>query len=155
MTSLTLVRRVAAQPETVFAALTEPAAITCWWGPDAGPTLLAETDVRVGGSYRVRFRKEDGTEHEASGHYLEVVRPSRLVMTWRWAEGGYPDEAGRESRIEIELRPIDMGTEIVFTHARLHTEASRDAHTWGWTGAFDKLEEHLRRPQPGRSCDAG
>ena len=155
MTSLTLIRKVAAQPETVFAALTEPAGIACWWGPpDAGPVLLAETDVRVGGSYRVRFRKLDGTEHEAGGEYLEVVRPFRLVMTWRWTEGGHADEAGKESRIEIELRPIGAGTEVVFTHARLRTEASRDAHAWGWTGALDRLEGHFGRPQQGRFCDA-
>jgi hypothetical protein len=36
--------------------------IACWWGPDDGPVLLAETDVRVGGRFRVRFRMLDGSE---------------------------------------------------------------------------------------------
>ena len=44
MTSLTLVRRIAARPSIVFDALTTPAGIACWWGPDDGPVLLAETD---------------------------------------------------------------------------------------------------------------
>src|SRR5215469_14724213 len=87
MTSLTIVRRIRARPSIVFDALTTPEGIACWWGPDDGPVLQAATDVRVGGGYRVRFRMLDGTEHESSGEYLEVVRPDRLAMSWRWAGG--------------------------------------------------------------------
>jgi uncharacterized protein YndB with AHSA1/START domain len=147
MTSLTLVRRIAARPSIVFDALTTPDGIACWWGPDDGPVLLAETDVRVGGEFRVRFRMLDGTEHESSGEYIEVDRPVRLVMTWRWTHGGEAVEAGEESRVEIDLRPIDTGTELTFTHARLQTEASRDSHAWGWGGALDKLERHFATGQ--------
>jgi len=44
---------------------------------------------------------------------------------------------------EIDLRPIDTGTEITFTHSRLQTEASRASHEWGWNGALDKLARHF------------
>ncbi len=143
MTSLTLVRRIAARPAIVFAALISPEGISHWWGPDDGPVLLAETDPRVGGRFRVRFRMRDGTEHESVGEYLEFVPPTRLVMSWRWAEGGDAGEAGRESRVEIALRPIDIGCELTFTHARLHDEATRDSHEWGWNGALAKLVQHF------------
>ena len=63
MTSLTLVRRIAARPAIVFNALTTPDGIRCWWGPDDGPVLLAETDVRVGGRFRVRL--PDARRHGA------------------------------------------------------------------------------------------
>lgn len=151
MTSLTLVRRIAARPSIVFNALTSPEGIGSWWGPDEGPVLIAETDVRVGGSFRVRFRMLDGTEHESRGEYVEIVRPTRLVMTWRWTHGGEPDEAAEESRVEIELRPIDIGTELTFMHARLRTESSRDSHAAGWSGALDKLERHFLRLTERRS----
>ena len=143
MTSLTLVRRIAAQPSTVFDALTTPDGIACWWGPDDGPVLIAETDVCVGGRFRVRFRMLDGTEHESSGAYLEVERPVRLVMSWRWADGGEPDEGSEESRVEIDLRPIDSGCELTFTHARLRSEVSRASHEQGWVGSLDKLVRHF------------
>lgn len=136
MTSLTLVRRIAARPSIVFDALTTPEGIAHWWGPDAGPVLVAETDLRVGGHFRVRFRKLDGDEHESSGQYLEVRRPERLVMTWRWL-GGAEDPA--ESRVEIDLRPIPEGTELTFTHAALSSEEARASHEGGWGGALDKL----------------
>jgi uncharacterized protein YndB with AHSA1/START domain len=62
MTSLALVRRIEARPRVVFDAVTTADGIARWWGPDAGPVLVAESDPRVGGRYRVRFRKLDGTE---------------------------------------------------------------------------------------------
>lgn len=137
MTSLTIVRTIAARPSVVFDALTEPEGIRQWWGPDAGPVLIAETDLRVGGRFLVRFRMLDGSEHESSGEYLEVDPPQRLAMSWRWLKGGDDDGV---SRIDISLRPIDGGTELTFTHARLSSDAARDSHKEGWTGALDKLE---------------
>jgi len=139
MTSLTLVRRIAARPSIVFDALTTPEGIACWWGPDGGPVLLAETDPRVGGRFRVRFRMLDGSEHESSGKYLEVARPERLAMSWRW-EGS---EDPGESRVEIDLRPIAEGTELTFTHSRLRDEETRRRHEQGWNGSLDKLERHF------------
>jgi len=139
MTSLTIVRRIKARPSVVFDALTTPEAIACWWGPDDGPVLLAETDLRVGGRYRVRFRMLDGTEHESSREYLEVVRPERLAMSWRWAGGEDPGE----SLVEVDLRATAEGTELTFTHSRLHDEETRRSHEAGWNGALDKLERHF------------
>src|SRR3981189_2537068 len=106
MTSLTLVRRIRARPSIVFDALTTPDGIVQWWGPDAGPVLLAETDVRIGGRFRVGCRMLDGTEHESNGEYLEIVEHKRVVVSWQWTQGGEPEEAGEVSRIEIDLKPI-------------------------------------------------
>lgn len=143
MTSLTLVRRIAARPSIVFDALTTPEGIACWWGPDGGPVLIAETDVRVGGRFRVRFRQLAGDEHESSGQYLEVRRPERLVMSWRWL-GGQEDPA--ESRVEIDLRPVAEGTELTFTHSALFSEETRRSHEQGWSGALAKLVLHFHVP---------
>src|SRR5260370_37923070 len=114
MTSLTLVRRIAARPSIVFDALTTPEGIACWWGPDGGPVLLAETDLRVGGRFRVRFRMLDGSEHESSGEYLEVVRPERLAMSWRWTGG---EEDPGESLVEVEPRAIAESPELTVAHS--------------------------------------
>lgn len=143
MTSLTIVRRIAARPELVFDAMTTAEGLRCWMGPDDGPVLIAETDVVVGGSFRVRFRMLDGYECECAGRYIEVVRPERIVMSWTWTEGGETEEHGEESRIEVALRPIDTGTELTFTHARLRNETSRASHESGWNGSLDKLVRHF------------
>jgi uncharacterized protein YndB with AHSA1/START domain len=143
MKSVTLVRRIAARPSIVFAAMTTAEGVSAWWGPDEGPVTHAEVDARVGGTFRVRFRMVDGHEHEASGDFVDVVPPRRVVMSWRWTAGGEPDEVGRTSRIEIDLAPIATGTEVTFTHAELVTDLSRQHHEEGWSGSFDKLARHL------------
>jgi uncharacterized protein YndB with AHSA1/START domain len=146
MTSLTLVRRIAARPSIVFDALITPEGIANWWGPDAGPVLLAEIDARVGGRFRVRFRQLSGDEHECSGEYLEITPPERLVMTWRWL-GGAEDPG--ESQLAFHLRPTADGVELTLTHSRLHGEEQRQTHKDGWNGALDKLEALLARVRAG------
>ena len=143
MKSLTLVRRIAARPSIVFEAMTTSEGLGAWFGPDDLPALSAQVDARVGGGYRVRFRRFDGNEHEACGEFLEFVPPRRIVMSWRWAFGGPAEERGRTSRVEVDLRPIDGGTELTFTHAALWDEASAQSHTGGWTGALVKLVRHV------------
>lgn len=143
MTSLTLVRRIAARPAIVFEAMTTSDGVAAWFGPDDLPVISAQMDGRAGGAYRVRFRTLDGGEHEACGEFLEFVPPRRIVMSYRWTLGGVPEERGRSSRIEVDLRPIEGGTELTFTHTALWDEASKQSHTGGWTGALRKLVRYL------------
>ena len=138
MTSLTLVRQIKAPPARVYQAFTRPEEIAQWWGPDAGPVLISEADVRVGGRFRVRFRLLSGEEHESQGEYLEVVPDRRLRFSWRWV-----GESEHESEVTVEIRAKSGGTELTFTHAQLPDDATRDSHRDGWSGAFDKLQRNL------------
>jgi uncharacterized protein YndB with AHSA1/START domain len=140
MTSISLVRRIRARPAIVFDAVTTAEGIAHWWGPDAGPVLLSESDPWVGGRFRVRFRMLDGTEHESGGEFLEIVRPEHIIMSWRW-KGGLEDPG--ESRVEIRLRSIPEGTELTLTHAQLNDEETRRGHESGWAGSLDKLEGYF------------
>jgi uncharacterized protein YndB with AHSA1/START domain len=90
--------------------------------------LLADTDPRVGGRYRRRFRRLSGDEHECFGEYLEVSPPARLVMTWHWL--GKVDELG-ETQITIELRPVDEGAELTLTQSGFRDETIRLGHEEG------------------------
>jgi uncharacterized protein YndB with AHSA1/START domain len=137
MTSLTVVRRIKARPSIVFDAITTAEGIAQWWGPDAGPVLITESDPCRGGRYRVRFLKlEDGVEYETTGEFLEVVPLERVVMSWRWKDGAVDPN---ESRVEIVLRPVAEGTEITITHSLLRDEESRRSHEAGWSASLDKL----------------
>lgn len=134
MTSLTLVRRIKARPSVVFDLVTTAEGIAQWWGPDAGPVLFSQSDPRVGGRYRLRFRRLVGDEFETSGEFLEVTKPERVRMTWQWA--GDADS----SLIEMTLREIPEGTELTFTQSRFPDDATARGHEKGWSGSLDKLE---------------
>lgn len=135
--SLILTRRLRAAPATVFAAWTDPEKIIRWFGPEQtiADSVRADMDVRVGGRFRIRFRTDDGEDHEVGGRYLEVVPDRRLVFSWAWHTT--PE---RQSRVTVTLRDEGDVTLLTLTHDRFFDEAARDGHRRGWTGTLDKLE---------------
>jgi len=143
MTGATLVRRIAARPSIVFDALVTAEGISAWFGPDDLPVISAKSDPRLGGAFEVCFRTYDGLTHVCAGEYLQIVRPERVVLSWRWASGGVEDERGKTSRVEFHLRAIDTGTELTLIHADLTTDVSARSHEGGWSGALDKLTRIL------------
>ena len=64
---------VAAAPDAVWYALTDPGELAAWFGAEA------EIDLRVGGA--VRFRWPDRTERR--GLVVHVDPPRRLAFRWR------------------------------------------------------------------------
>lgn len=142
MNQITQIRRIAARREIVFEALITAEGIGSWWGP-SDLAISAKSDPRVGGSFEVRFCTVDGREHTCAGEFLEIVRPERVVLSWRWTAGGEPDEGDHVSRVEFRLRAIDMGTELTLIHSELCTELSARHHEDGWSGALVKLTRRL------------
>lgn len=134
--SVTIVRRIKASPAKVWAAITQPDQMIQWWGPDAGPTLRADVDVRPGGRFSVVFRLLNGDEHNPTGIYREVIPEQKLTFTW-----DLPGE--RESLVTFLLKPIDGGTELTLLHEHLPDEAERESHEQGWSGLLDKLPPFL------------
>jgi uncharacterized protein YndB with AHSA1/START domain len=136
--SLTIKRRFNAPPEKVFAAWTDPEKVKRWMGPAAVEVLSAENDARNGGRYRWLMQSPDGTQHDVSGVYREVVPNEKLVFTWAWKST--PE---RESLITITFKRDGAGTMMTFLHEQFFDEEARDRHNGGWTGAFDKLDKYL------------
>ena len=141
--SVTMVRRIKAPPAKVWAAITQPKLMMQWWGPDAGPTLSAEADVRPGGRFSVVFRLLNGDEYNPTGVYQVVVPEKKLVFTWEWP--GMPE---RESLVTFLLEPFDGvieggGTILTLIHEQLPDEAARKSHEQGWSGFLDKLSVFL------------
>lgn len=136
--SLTLKRRIKAPPHKVYAAWTEPEKLTQWFGPDAGAVVSAETEVRVGGRFRIVFHTLDGERHDVSGSYSQVVPNERLSFSWAWRT--MPE---RESHVTLTFKPDGDGTLLTLLHEQFADQAARDGHQQGWSGALDKLERLL------------
>jgi uncharacterized protein YndB with AHSA1/START domain len=132
--SVTIVRRIKAPAERIWAAITQPEQMIQWWGPDAGPTLSVEADVRPGGRFSIIFRLLNGDEHNPTGVYREVIPEKKLVFTWE-----LPDLPERETLVTFLLKPFDGGTELTLIHEHLPDEDARKSHKQGWSGLLDKL----------------
>jgi len=137
--SLVLKRRLKAAPEKVYEAWTRPEQMTHWWGVAGGPKPpIAETDLRVGGRFRVQFWDPKNEHHSVSGIYREVVPNRKLAFSWAWQST--PE---RESLVTIELNPVTEGTMLTLTHEQFFDEKARDDHGRGWNIALDRLETFL------------
>lgn len=137
--SLTLKRRLNAAPAKVYAAWTEPERLMGWWGPrEDDEPVLAETDVRPGGRFRLVFRAADGEEFDVRGVYREVVPAERLVFSWAWRST--PE---RESLVTLTMRPDGDGTMLTLHHEQFFDETARDSHRMGWMAALDRLERQF------------
>ena len=137
--SLVLKRRIKAAPEKVYEAWTRPEQMTRWWGvTENHKPPVAETDLRVGGRFRVQFWDPKNEHHSVSGTYREVVPNRKLSFSWAWQST--PE---RESLVTIDLNPVADGTMLTLTHEQFYDQTACDDHRVGWERALDNLEKAL------------
>ncbi|MDQ2983991.1 MAG: SRPBCC domain-containing protein [Actinomycetota bacterium] len=136
-----------ASPETVWEFLIDPEQATKWMGQEAS------FDARPGGEYR--WDVIGG--HVASGEFVEVDAPRRLVFTWGWepgADGPNPVPPG-SSTIEIELVPSGEGTTLRFRHYDLPDAGAAQSHAHGWDHYLGRLVVAGRGDDPGEDPGPG
>ena len=136
-------RMIAAPPERVFSAWTDPGLLAQWWGPAGSEVVLVEMDVRVNGRYRIGIQFPGRDVYHVYGVYAEVDRPGKLAFTWRWER---PEMDIGESLVTVELFPHEKRTHLVLTHARLPDGDARAAHREGWDSILDSLLVFVESP---------
>ncbi|WP_326654091.1 MULTISPECIES: SRPBCC domain-containing protein [unclassified Streptomyces] len=125
---VTLERHIAARPETVFSFFTDREKWLSWMGRDG------EFDFTRDGAYRTRVTGE----HIASGRFLEIAPPERLVFTWGW-EGGDLAVPPGSTTVEITLEPVADGTLLRLIHRGLPSPEACAAHREGWVHYVERL----------------
>jgi glutathione S-transferase len=135
--TLEIRRTLAAPRERVFDAWTRAEELRKWFAPGPLTTAVAESDLRVGGHYRITMRGPDGKEHTVRGVYQIVDPPRRLVYTWKWDD---KPSAG-ESTVTVEFNDQGGSTEVVLRHDGLPNEKEVADHNHGWLGCLEKLEK--------------
>jgi uncharacterized protein YndB with AHSA1/START domain len=140
---LQIVRQFRAPPDVVFSACTDPAIMARWLGPKDWTVVALHADVRTDGRFWFRMVGPSGVL-AAEGIYEIVEPPTRLVHSWRWAEGSVEHPAdGTVSRVTYHIEPLGSGTRLTFTHEGLKDREGADSHSRGWSDALDKLAEAI------------
>jgi len=121
-----------ASPDTVWQFLVDPEKATRWMGQ------TASFDARAGGAYRVGVIPG----HSASGEFVELDPPRRLVFTWGWEPGDNGPAAvpPGSSTIEIELTSDGDGTILHFVHRDLPDAEAASSHAHGWDHYLGRLQ---------------
>ena len=143
--SVTVKRRLNASPQQVYAAWTDPEKLAAWFGPSKVKegSLQAETDLRVGGAYRISFSATDGEYFQVSGVYREIEPHKRLVFTFAWDNDG--PSAGVETLVTILFEARGGKTVQTFHQRPFRNIERRDSHVGGWNGAFDRLATYAAK----------
>jgi uncharacterized protein YndB with AHSA1/START domain len=129
-------RTLSASPKQVFEAFTNPASLAKWWGMKDSCIIHCETDVKVGGKWRIGMRSSEGQESWVHGFYREIVPSSQLVFTWIWES---PNSSTPAMLVTITFVGEDRQTNIRIIHEMLMTEKSRLMHARGWNDSLDAL----------------
>lgn len=140
-----LTREIAAAPEHVFGALTEPSYLDRWW------TTASDSDARTGGAfdYRWEFTAGAGREdHRQSGTYDEVVPNRRVAYPWQVEAGG--------TNVDVTLSPSGEGTTLRLVHTGWGAGEAWDApaqmHEEGWNFFLDNLKAYLEKGEDRRGA---
>ena len=133
---------VAAPPERVFQALTDPNQMPRWWGQQGMYRITEATaDLRPGGKWSSVGKGADGSSFRVEGEYLEVDPPRLLVHTWNPTFSQL-----KNTVVRWELHPRDvhglqprgpnrmgMGTLVKLRHNGFAGDAKSAAdHAEGW-----------------------
>lgn len=138
---------IAARPETVWEFLVDPVKAQRWMG------VSVSLEPHPGGEYRV----EVVPGQVASGAFVELDPPRRLVFTWGWEPGEDGSAASvppGSSTVEIELEPDGDGTRLRFTHG-LPTDDAAAKHAVGWDHYLARLVVAAAGADPGADPWAG
>jgi uncharacterized protein YndB with AHSA1/START domain len=107
---LRMTRRFGLSPERVFDAWLNPETVRKWlFTTPADEAYTAELDARVGGKWSITARR-GGIDYTASGEYLEIDRPRRLVFTFAMFQF-----SPNSDRITVEVAPSGAGCVLTLT----------------------------------------
>jgi uncharacterized protein YndB with AHSA1/START domain len=137
---VTVRRTIAATPDTLYRAWTEPLLLEQWFG------TVVTADVRVGGRYRVEIHESDGTVNGFVGEYLTLDPPQTVAFTFTHIAQTPADRISDET-VTVTFTPIDdRRTELVLVNAwtgPAATPSDYQAMQEGFAIWLDMLEKIL------------
>jgi len=133
---VTVERRFAAAPETLFDAWLDPESLGQWlFRTPAGTLERVEVDPRVGGGFRIDERRDGGVA-EHHGEFVELDRPRRLAFDF-WTS--FSEE---RTRVTIAIAAIEGGALLTLTHDGVWADY-QDRTAQGWTMILEGLERGI------------
>lgn len=143
--TVTLHRVLRAPPERVYRAFLDPAAMAKWSPPHGFTGVVHESDVRVGGGYRMSFTNfSTGTSHTFGGRYVELVEGERIRYTDAFEDPGLPGEM----QVTVTFEPGPVGTVLRIRQEGLPEAVPVDFCYAGWQQSLELLAQLVEAEIP-------
>jgi len=134
---LRIERVIDASPQQVFAAFTDPDAMTQWWEVDPGWTVEVRShDLRAGGTTSLVFGEPSAPCHERLT-YTEVAPPHRLRYLDEFTG---PEGTTVSTDVTVSFEARGSTTLMTIVQTGFPTATRRDRHDAGWPRFLDRLE---------------
>jgi uncharacterized protein YndB with AHSA1/START domain len=136
-------RVLAAPPERVYRAFTEPAAMARWLPPNGFTCEVQQFEPRVGGRFHMSFTQfATGHSHGFGGEFLEMVPSQRLRYTDVFDDPNLPGTL----EVTIDFTAVSCGTELHIQQAGIPDAIPPEMCYLGWQDSLDNLK---RLVEPG------
>lgn len=136
-------RIIAAPPEVVFDAFTDPGGQLALYGQDdPGWIVRSESNVRVGGDWTILFGPSTKQLYQHHHVFRTIDRPRSLLLSTTETR---PDGTTLRFETEFTFEAVDGGTLMTMMQRGIPTDELRAEHARGVPNAFDRLEQHIRR----------
>ena len=146
----TAARRIAASPDTVYAAFADPNVLMAWLPPQGMRGRVLDYEFRVGGQYRIELSHESGgtgktTAHTdmTAGRFLALEPDRRVVMSVVF-DSDDPAFAG-EMVMTWSFAPVADGTEVTVVVEQVPPGISAEDHAAGLASTLANLDRYLAR----------
>lgn len=108
---------IISSPAEVFAAVSDPARLARWWGPDGFTNTIHQFEFEPGGMWRLTMHGPDGKDYPNESRFTRIV-PNQIVEIEHLN--------GHHFVLTLELLPTEAGTVLK------------------WRQTFDTVEHYER-----------
>jgi uncharacterized protein YndB with AHSA1/START domain len=127
--TIRLHRVLRANPDKVYRAFLDPAAMAKWLPPNGFTCQVHHMDARVGGTFRMSFTNfSTGHGHSFGGEYLELVPGKKLRYTDKFDDANLPGTMVTT----ITLQSVSVGTELSVVQEGVPEMIPPEACYLGW-----------------------
>jgi len=134
--SVELHRVIRTQPERIYRAFLEPAAMAKWLPPYGFTCTVHHMDAKPGGTFKMSFTNfGTGNGHSFGGEYLELVPGARICYTDKFDDPNLPGTM----KTTITLKPVMCGTELSIVQEDLPEVIPVEMCYLGWQESLAQL----------------
>jgi uncharacterized protein YndB with AHSA1/START domain len=134
--TIRLHRVLRTDPERVYRAFLDAAAMAKWLPPYGFTCTVHQMDARVGGTFRMSFTNfTSGHCHSFGGEYRELAPHERIRYSDKFDDPGLPGEM----ETTVTLRRVSCGTELNVTQEGIPEAIPTEMCYLGWQESLAQL----------------